>query len=76
MNDIEKTLNTPKKKTESIEDQDESKPRNYHPPDSPVRRIFENGVEITPQVENCASQTRAESMMSSEHKTSVAPTTT
>ena len=55
MNDIEKTLNTPKKKTESIEDQDESKPRNYHPPDSPVRRIFENGVEITPQVENCAS---------------------
>lgn len=48
MSDIEKTLNTPKKKNESIEDQDESKPRNYHPPDSPVRRVFENGVEITP----------------------------
>jgi hypothetical protein len=48
MADIEKTLNTPKKKEESIEDQDEMKPRNYHPPDSPVRRVYENGVEITP----------------------------
>ena len=30
------------------EDQDAKKPRNYHPPESPVRRVFEDGVEVGP----------------------------
>lgn len=68
--DIDKSLGkTPKKKTEESEeseeeiDQDEMKPRNYHPPDSPVRRVYENGVEISPRMENAASQTRSESVL-------------
>lgn len=32
----------------SGEDQDAKKPRNYHPPESPVRRVFEDGVEVGP----------------------------
>ena len=29
-------------------DQDAKRPRNYHPPESPVRRVFEDGIEVTP----------------------------
>ena len=31
--------------TESLQ-QDDEKPRNYHPPDGPIRRVYENGVEV------------------------------
>ena len=30
----------------SGDDQDAKRPRNYHPPESPVRRVFEDGVEM------------------------------
>ena len=30
----------------SQQDDDDKNTRNYHPPDSPVRRVYENGVEL------------------------------
>ena len=45
LDDIDRELN----KSQAIQppvEQDERKPRNYHPPESPVRRVYENGVEV------------------------------
>ena len=33
---------------EDEEVSDSKRPRNYHPPESPVRRVFEDGVEVGP----------------------------
>lgn len=30
----------------SVHDQDRDGPRNYHPPESPVHRFYENGQEL------------------------------
>ena len=44
---INKQLNDQEsEEEEEKEDQDSKKPRNYHPPESPIRRVYENGVEI------------------------------
>jgi hypothetical protein len=42
LDDIDKNLDKTDKESSRSQDK---KPRNYHPPDSPVRRVYENGVE-------------------------------
>ena len=45
LDDIDRELN--KSQASQLEaEQDDQKPRNYHPPESPVRRVYENGVEV------------------------------
>lgn len=59
LDDIDKELKkSPKKQPEQQEQDDQGqedeevpdskRPRNYHPPESPVRRVFEDGVEVGP----------------------------
>jgi hypothetical protein len=45
--EIEKELGSGGKKEQSPEpSKQDLEPRNFHPPDSPVRRVFENGFEM------------------------------
>ena len=49
LSEIDRELNKGKGSSGLIgggEDQDAKKPRNYQPPESPVRRVFEDGVEM------------------------------
>lgn len=43
--EIEKELGS-KKEVIPEEPKQDLEPRNFHPPDSPVRRVFENGLEM------------------------------
>ena len=43
--EIEKELGN-KTSNESPKAKQDLEPRNFHPPDSPVRRVFENGLEM------------------------------
>ena len=43
--EIEKELGN-KSRDESPKAKQDLEPRNFHPPDSPVRRVFENGLEM------------------------------
>tara|TARA_B110000285_G_C14834031_1_gene472228 strand:- start:210 stop:416 length:207 start_codon:yes stop_codon:yes gene_type:complete len=45
--EIEKELGDGSKgRSPSPVEKQDLEPRNFHPPDSPVRRVFENGVEM------------------------------